>query len=210
MAAMGRPETDWARRLAMTQLGNGLSDVDHHEDALVVQEAELSMERRLGASEHHVLITQGNIAVTYEHLGRHEEALRMRQEVYSGFLKLHGEENERTFQAALNYAISLGDLRRFEEAKSLLYKTVPVAQRVYSESHEITLKMRSVYAHALCRDTSATLEDLREAVATLEESARIARRVLGSAHPVTEGIEGALQNARVVLRARETPPPNTS
>ena len=77
----------------------------------------------------------------------------MRQEVYSGFLKLHGEENERTFQAALNYAISLGDLRRFEEAKSLLHKTVPVAQRVYSESHEITLKMRSV-CYAFSRTTA--------------------------------------------------------
>ena len=36
---------------AMNQLGNGLSDARHHEDALSVREAELSMLRRLGASE---------------------------------------------------------------------------------------------------------------------------------------------------------------
>ena len=46
---LGRPETDWARREAMTQLGNGLSQARLHEDALSVREAELSMERHLDA-----------------------------------------------------------------------------------------------------------------------------------------------------------------
>ena len=54
-------------------------------------------------------------------------------------------------------------------------------------------------------DAGATLEDLREAVTTFEDIVRIARRVLGAAHPLTTGIEQQLQNARVVLRARETP-----
>ena len=54
-------------------------------------------------------------------------------------------------------------------------------------------------------DAGATLEDLREAVTTFEDIVRIARRVLGAAHPLTTGIEKQLQNARVVLRARETP-----
>ena len=35
------------------------------------------------------------------------------------------------------------------------------------------------------KDPGATLDDLREAVTTLEESERIARRVLGGAHPLT-------------------------
>ena len=37
--------------MAMNVLGNGLSDAGHYEDALSVQEAELSMMRRVGASE---------------------------------------------------------------------------------------------------------------------------------------------------------------
>ena len=52
-------------------------------------------------------------------------------------------------------------------------------------------------------DAGATLDDLREAVTTLEDVGRIARRVLGGAHPVTEEIEGDLENARAELRARE-------
>ena len=65
--------------------------------------------------------------------------------------------------------------------------------------------MRSLYAEALCRDPGATLDDLREAVTTLEETDRIARRVLGGAHPLTMDIEGELQDARDALYARGLP-----
>jgi len=41
--------------------------------------------------------------------------------------------------------------------------------------------------------TNATLDDLREAVTTLEDAGRIARRVFGGTHPLTTGIEGELQ-----------------
>ena len=50
----------------------------------------------------------------------------------------------------------------------------------------------------------ATLDDLREAVTTLEETARLARRVLGGAHPTTVRIEGALQGARTKLAQSNT------
>ena len=68
------------------------------------------------------------------------------------------------------------------------------------------LTMRWIYVMALYKDDSATLDDLREAVTTLEDAERIARRVFGGAHPITEGIEYELRDARAVLRARETPP----
>ena len=70
-----------------------------------------------------------------------------------------------------------------------------------------TFVMRKIYAKALYKADDATLDDIREAVTTLEDTQRIARRVLGSAHPTTEGIEDALRNARAALRARETPSP---
>ena len=52
-------------------------------------------------------------------------------------------------------------------------------------------------------DDGATLDDYREAVTTLEETARTAQRVLGGAHPVTEGIERPLRKAQAALRDRE-------
>ena len=83
---------------------------------------------------------------------------------------------------------------------------IPVARRVLGENQGLTLDMRWNYAAALCKDPAATLDDLREAVTTLEEIERTARQVLGGAHPDTTGIEATLRNARAVLSARETPP----
>ena len=61
------------------------------------------------------------------------------------------------------------------------------------------------WARALYEDTGATLDGLREAVTTLEETARTARRVIGGSHPDTGGFEDALRQARAVLAASEAP-----
>ena len=62
------------------------------------------------------------------------------------------------------------------------------------------------YANALYKDKGATLNDLRDAVTTLKETERIARRVLGGQHPLTTGIERNLRYARAALAVRETQP----
>ena len=82
-------------------------------------------------------------------------------------------------------------------------KVVPVARRVLGDSHEFTFRIRTTYAEPLYLDTSATLDDLREAVTMLEDIERIARRVIGGVHPFTNEIEGHVQIARAKLRARE-------
>jgi len=203
---VGRPEGDPARRMAISVLGNALEAAKHHEDAFSVQEAELAMHQRLGASAECILIVQGNLARTHIELGRLEEALLMRRVVYSGFLKLNGEEHSQTLIAANNYASSLLDLNRcYAEAKSLMRKTMPVARRVLGEDHDTTLAMRQNFAMALYKDTDATLDDLREAVTTIEDTLRIARRVFGGAHPITVDIGRFLQASRAALAACETP-----
>ena len=55
---------------------------------------------------------------------------------------------------------------------------------------------------------NAKLDDLREAVTTLEDAGRIARRVFGGAHPLATTIGLDLRDARSALRARETPLPS--
>jgi tetratricopeptide (TPR) repeat protein len=199
---LGRPEADQPRFLAMTLLGNGLCEVDHYAEALTVQEAELSVKRRIGAFEENILATQSNIARTYGLLGRVDQALNMYRDVYSGWLRLKGEEHADTLQAANNYAATLNKVKRFEEAKSLLRKTIPATRRVLGESDRLTLMMRKGYAKTLYRDTSATLDDLREAVKTLEETAPTARRVFGGAHPSVAEMDESLQNARQLLILR--------
>ena len=101
--------------------------------------------------------------------------------------------------AANNLAFSLVRLNQFEEAKSLLLETTPMARHVLGESNETTLRMRWVYALALYKNADCTLDDLNEAVNTLGETARTARRVLGGAHPLTEDIEHGLRSLREAL-----------
>ena len=63
---------------------------------------------------------------------------------------------------------------------------------------------RRFYAQVIYEDPDATLEDLHEAVSTLEETAQTAGRVFGRAHPITPAIERDLKKSRVALRARES------
>merc|ERR1711965_1125812 len=110
------------------------------------------MERRLDAPEEDVFVTQSNLASTYRELGLIEKATDMLRNVYSGRVRLNGEEDQETIIAALNYASNLGQLQRFEESKSLLRKIMPVARRNLGETHEITLRTRKIYAQVLYND----------------------------------------------------------
>ena len=101
-----------------------------------------------------------------------------------------------------NYAISLVNLDRFKEAKSLLRRQIPVARRVHGESNDLTIRMRLHYARTLYEDPTATLDDLREAVTALEEIERTMRRVFGGAHPVATAIGVHLGKSRATLRER--------
>jgi hypothetical protein len=135
----------------------------------------------------------------------HAEVAAALCEASSAFRRGWVQEHYDTLREANNLASVLKRLKHYGEAKSLLRKTTRVALRVLGESHETTLKSRWIYAAALDSDPAATLDDLREAVATLEDTARTARRVLSGAHPLTVDIERELRIAQAVLRPRETP-----
>jgi len=101
------------------------------------------------------------------------------------------------------HATTLTKLKRFEESRSLMRKMIPVSRRVLGEVHRVTLTTRCCYGEAIYEDSTATLDDLREAVATLEDTIRSARRVFGNTNPLAQGMECYLDESRAALRARE-------
>ena len=134
----------------------------------------------------------------------------MRREVYSGWLRLKGEEDPTTLIEAYNYANSLLYLQGFKEAKKLMRRTIPVARRVLGENHEMPLRMRWQYVISLHDDDCATLADHREAVETLDSVAKSWKRVFGESHPETPRVQNALATAREKLAraaASESQPP---
>ena len=62
-------------------------------------------------------------------------------------------------------------------------------------------------SRTLYENPAATLDDVREAVTTLEDDARVTRRVFGGTHPLTDEVGGVLLRARAILDAREMPSP---
>ena len=84
----------------------------------------------------------------------------------------------------------------------------PVPPPLIPSTVDITLIAKQYYAETLYNNVNAgasrrPLDDLREAVTTLEDVERTARRVFGGAHPLTKDIETNLQIAQAALCARE-------
>ena len=103
-----------------------------------------AMTRRLGDAEEDILQVQTNLP-THRLLGREEDALRLKRDVYSGLFKLHGKEHEHTLQAN-NYASSLG---AYSSEAGTAAQNDARARRVLGESHDLTLKMRKTTRGAL-------------------------------------------------------------
>jgi len=186
----------------MNVLGTGLYNMEALDDALSVREVELSTMQRVGAPEEHMLAVHGNLASAYRILGRFEQALQMQRYVYSRSLALYGEEHRDTLVPANSVSNLLVDMRRYEEAKSLLRRTMPVARRIIGENDETTIRLTWQYGQILHRNDATqqtTLDEIRASVAMLGKLARTARRVLGGAHPVVAGIEESLGQSRAAL-----------
>ena len=201
---VGRPETDQIRVSATRLLGNVLFDAGDHEDALLARQAELSLMKRVGAPGDHMLAVQTRVGYSYNALGRNEEALPLQRDVYSGRLKLHGENHQETIWSAGYLANGLYRTRRFDEGKALLRKVIPVARRVLGKGNIDVFRLRWSYGCFLYRAPDATLDDIREAVATLEETYGTVRRVFGAGHSYTREMDPYdLREAQAKLRARE-------
>ena len=137
------------------------------------------------------------------------QAVAVAVEACAEDIRQYGEE-EMTFQAARNFAESLVATGRHQEAKDLLREWMRKAgeRRDFAPNDVITsdestaainVKYRQVYAMALYQDTSASREDLVEAVATLRELARYWKRVAGDVNPDTLEVLTELDRAGMTL-----------
>ena len=182
----------------MTALGNSLGLAGHHEDALCVKEARLSMLRRLGAPEGDMLIVQGNLAMTYGQLGRLDEALSMRRDVYSGHLRHRdlGPLHQSTLGAAVNLSTSLVNAGNYAEARAFTRDQMELARRAFGADHPVTLDFQWGYSRAFTLDKDVSAEQLAEVATTLEKTLEISQRVCGREHPQTCSVRDELTMAR--------------
>jgi len=198
-AYVGRPiDTDRSRGLSLSLLASGLGGVGRHRERLDVLEVQMDLVRRSGASDAMCSEITTNLANCYAELGRHAEALELRQRVYDmDVARFDGLTSKDTFISALNLATSLHFSGRGADAIKLLRKTVPEATRVIGPGSELTIMICATLAGYLAR--IGQLEELEEAVDLLEQTVGTARRALGRDHPTTRGIQSNLSNAAHTL-----------
>ena len=154
------------------------------------------------------LIVKGNVANCLKALGRVEEELALRREIYAGHLILRGPlDSTTTIVSALNLGVSLNDHGRYAESKAFFRENLgPDSdfQRALGREHFYTLRARVIYATALYEDSDASIGDIREAVNILEDVCRRARRVLGDAHPDYPRFLSRLAKAKGALAQRNS------
>ena len=159
--------------------GATIHNSKRYADALTVYEAELSTLQRVGGSEDEILVVQGNLASTYQKLGRTDEALRMFREIHAARSRLLGPKHGDTLLAASNLSDLMVTSELWAEAKQLLSEQIPLALDALGPDDDETLKMRWRYALVLQDEGNHT-----EAVAILEDVEQRCRRVFGISHPL--------------------------
>ena len=193
---VGRAETHWTRRSAMTCLAIGLNEAGQHEERLRVMQQQLVTEERIGGPEMNHTHIRSNVASCYLSLGRMPEALGLYREVYATYMRLCGSSHKDTCIAAINVSATLRAMGNVAEAAKFTRKILPEVTRVFGADSDVSLKLNATLAQALYLDEKAPPEHLREAVEILEPAIRISQRILGGQHPLTKALQGDLAEAR--------------
>ena len=195
---LGRPEPDHLRYSAMTILGVGQNAVNRHEEQLEIIEAQVAAEELMDQEEEDILVTQSNLALCYEGLGRREEAIRLHHQVYADSVSL-GLASSTTLEYALSLCATVVYAGRYTEAKSLLCKLLPEARRDLGVEDDTYIRLRATYGQALLECDEASRDDVVEALAIFEDLASTIRRIYGTAHPFMPRIQADIEEARKKL-----------
>ena len=73
------------------------------------------------------------------------------------------------------------------------------------EIYDVTLQMRGLYAGSQFEPDGATRTHVLEAITTLEELVRVARRVFGKSHPRAGTFQATLDDAKATLAYFDAP-----
>merc|ERR1712129_349535 len=159
-----------------------------------VFEADLALCRRYWShDENFMLISRTSLASCLADLGRHDEALVLKREIYARRVVISGVSHERTIQAGVSLAQSLKSLELWNEAITLLRDPLlPAARQSLGSDDHVTLALHQNLASALQDSPKCTRDDLLEAEIIMQDVVQRRRRVFGPAHPDTLRAETAL------------------
>mmetsp|Transcript_26288 Transcript_26288/g.78913 ORF Transcript_26288/g.78913 Transcript_26288/m.78913 type:complete len:222 (+) Transcript_26288:3-668(+) len=181
---------------AMGLLGVALCE-SGSEEGLPVLEAQLALSQRYWS--HHqesVLHAQYDYANALLRFDRLDEGLCMLREIHEKRVALFGPEQRDSIGAANSLAIALVRLARFDEARAILKRQIPLARQLGGTQW---VHAAGVFSRAVVEDDNCPTTELEEALTVMDDASRTARQTLGTAHPVAKALERDLGCIRARL-----------
>ena len=126
-------------------------------------EANLALRRRYFS--HHaqrIIGAQNNLAICLTSLARHDEALKLKREIYASSVALQGVSSEQTLLLGSNLVNSLINQKHWDEAISLARdQLLPAARESLGADHELMLRINHTLAGALVAVSESPRDNLR-------------------------------------------------
>jgi eukaryotic-like serine/threonine-protein kinase len=132
----------------------------------------------LGPDHPDTLTSANNLAVSYNKLRRHADALKMREETLAAQKRVLGPDHQDTLTSMSNLAVSYAALNRPADALKLNEETLAIKKRVLPPDHPDTLQSMNNLALSF-----AALNRHADALKLHEETLAIRKRVLPPDHP---------------------------
>jgi tetratricopeptide (TPR) repeat protein len=145
-----------------------------------------------GADAAYVRWVTAQLATTYQHLGEHDQARAMNQDLLTHGRRILGEDHRNTLTYANNFANNLRELGELEQARDLHLDTLTRSRRVLGEDHPGTLTSANNVAATLF-----ALNEFEQARDLHLDTLTRRRRVLGEDHP--DALTSAVNLATVLF-----------
>ena len=85
------------------------------------------------------IAAMNNLAISFNDLGKYEEALELQEKILELNEEKLDDENSNTIAAMNNLALSLSNLNRFEEALNFQKRALELSKEIHGEEHAYTI-----------------------------------------------------------------------
>jgi serine/threonine-protein kinase len=174
----GRPLVEAAVRMALGTSFGALGD-----NATAEQQFQIARKRftdTLGPNHPDTLSSMNDLALSYDNLGRHEDALKLGRETLEARQTVLGTDHPDTLRSMHRASVSYWHLGRYEEARTLSEKALSLLTSTLGRNHSDTLRCMDLLAR-----TYQFLRRHEEALNLAWETVELRRATLGAENPLT-------------------------
>ena len=104
------------------------------------------MNRLFGEEHPDTIFAMGNLAYTYQSLGKYADAVKLKIKILDLKNKLLGEEHPDAINAMENLAITFYYLQKYPDAARLEVQVVDVRKKIFGEEHPEIVKAVAILA----------------------------------------------------------------